>query len=148
MSNNFAKNNEQNPRVTVNDGTKKYDIYNQRGEKLGHFIFSPSDMGIVDRYDHAVIELEDIQKMMEQDDSKEAASTASERIKKEMDYLFNADVSGSFFSISSPFTILETGEFYIVTVLDAVKGIIETETGTRLKRAKTRASKYTQKYHR
>lgn len=148
MSNNFAKNSGQNPRVTVNDGTKKYDIYNQRGEKLGQFIFSPSDMGLLDRYDHAVTELEDIQKMMEQDNSKEAIVTSAERIKKEIDFLFNADVSGSFFSISSPFTLLENGDFYVVTVLDAVKRIVETETGTRLKRAKTRASKYTQKYHR
>lgn len=137
----------QDSRVTVDDGSKVFDIYNKRDEKLGQFIFRPADMGIIERYDHAVSVFEDIQNSLGTDSGEEAVKAASDRMKQEIDILFDADVSGSFFSITSPLTILETGEFFVVNVLNAIKGIIEKETGTRLKRAKTRASKYTRKYH-
>lgn len=137
----------QDSHITIDDGSKVFDIYNKRKEKLGQFVFSPADMGIVERYDHAIKEFEDIQNSMGNDSGAEAVKAASDRMKKEIDILFDADVSGSFFSITSPFTILESGEFFVVNVLNAVKGIIEKETGTRLKRAQTRASKYTRKYH-
>lgn len=148
MSNHFVKNQGgQNKRIVIDDGRKVYDIYNQRNEKIGQFVFSPADMGIVERYDHAVNEFDDIQNTMGNDGGAEVIKLASDRMKKEIDALFDADVSGSFFSHISPFSLLESGEFYVVNVLNAVKGIVEIETGARLNRAKTRASKYTQKYH-
>lgn len=153
MSNGLVKSYDQNPqnehgKIVVDDGTKVYDIYNHRKEIIGQFVFSPSDMGIVERYDHAVAEFEDIQKTLSGDNSKPAIKAANDRMKAEFDYLFNADVSESFFSITNPFTPLESGEFFAVTVLNAVKSVVEKETMIRLKRAKTRASKYTKKYHR
>lgn len=137
--------------VFVDDGSKAYNIRNCRKEIIGKFVFCPSDMGIVERYNHAIAEFEDIQKTFNErngEDNEESLKNASDRIKKTIDDLFNADVSGSFFSIASPFTPLENGEFFVANVLESVRAIVEHETGIRLKRAKTRANKYTQKYHR
>lgn len=148
VNNNKNQQNQQKPRVVIDDGSKTYDIVNKRGDVIGEFVFVPADMGIIERYDHAVSEFESIQAGMEEfDNGTEAIKAASDRMKREIDILFNADISGDFFSITSPFTILESGEFFVVNVLNAVKGIIEKETGIRLNRAKTRASKYTKKYH-
>jgi hypothetical protein len=143
-----AQQNIQGTCISVDDGSKVYDIVNQRKEKLGQFVFSPADVGIVERYEDALKEFDDIQNNLEGTNDASAVSVASDRMKIAIDKLFNADVSGSFFSITSPFTLLESGEFFVVNVLNAVKAVIEKETGTRLNRAKTRASKYTQKYHR
>lgn len=135
-----------NPQIKINDGSKVYEITNQRGEVLGAFTFIPSDIGVVGRYEHTVKEFEKIQSEMA-DVSAEKLPEYEERMKKEIDYLFNADVSGSFFSITSPFTILASGQFYVENVINAVNQIIESETDIRLKRVESKASKYTKKYH-
>lgn len=138
-------------KIKIDDGSKVYDIENMRGEIIGQFTFIPSDMGVVERYNHTIGVFENLQVKLngKENDSdlikvKEEAET---EIKKEIDYLFNADVSGSFFKGKSPFTPVDSGEFYVENVINAVKSVIELETGKRLGKAKTRADKYTQKYH-
>ena len=70
-----------------------------------------------------------------------------EKLNKQIDYLFNSKVSQSFFSITSPFTVLANGEFYIENVLNAIGGLIEAETGKRFNKIKTKVDKYAKKYH-
>lgn len=151
MSNGLVKNIQPvGNKIKIDDGSKVYDIENMRGETIGQFSFVPSDMGIIERYNHTIGVFENLQdKLNENEDDSDLIKVKEEaetEIKREIDYLFDADVSGSFFKGKSPFTPLENGEFYVENVINAVKSVIELETGKRLGKAKTRASKYTQKY--
>lgn len=148
MSNKTIKNRPVNSnRITIDDGSRVYDIVNKRGELLGQFPFVPSDIGIVDRYKHTIQVFDELQTSIGDKPEETAITEMSEKMKKEIDYLFNADVSGTFFKITGPFSILGSGEFFVENVIRAVQGVIEAETGTRLERTKSRASKYTERYH-
>jgi hypothetical protein len=152
MSNGLVKANQGNSNdIVIDDGSRIYNIKNKRGEVMGRFKFVPSDMGIVERYEHTIAVFEGLQAKLsnekEDADIKQIKVEAEAEIKKEVDYLFKANVSGSFFEITSPFTPLESGEFFVESVINAVRAVIEKETGKRLGKAKSRASKYTQKYH-
>ena len=70
-----------------------------------------------------------------------------EKLNKQIDYLFNSNVSQSFFSITSPFTVLANGEFFVENVLNAIGKLIEAETGKRFEKVQTKISQYTSKYH-
>lgn len=149
MSNKLIKNNQQNSNdITINDGSRVYNIKNQRGELLGKFTFNPSDVdGMIERYDHAVSTFQELQDSIGADADGKNISEVSGKMKDEIDYLFNADVSGTFFKFASPFSILESGEFYVENIIKSIQAVIEKETGRRMERVKSRASKYTQKYH-
>lgn len=152
MSNGLVKANQGNSNdIVIDDGSRIYNIKNKRGEVIGRFKFVPSDMGIIERYEHTISVFEGLQTKLseEKDDAdiKQIKIEAEAEIKKEIDYLFKANVSGSFFEITSPFTPLDSGEFFVENVIYAVRSVIEKETGKRLGKAKSRASKYTQKYH-
>ena len=147
MSNKTIKNRPVNSnRITIDDGSRVYDIVNKRGELLGQFPFVPSDIGIIDRYKHTIQVFDELQTSINEKSDETAITEMSEKMKKEIDYLFNADVSGTFFKITGPFSILGSGEFFVENVIRAVQGVIEAETGTRLERTKSRASKYTERY--
>lgn len=133
--------------IFVNDGSRVYNIKNQRGELLGKFTFNPSEVdGIIMRYDHAAAIFKELQDSIGADADGKKLAEVGERMKDEIDYLFNADVSGTFFKFASPFSILESGEFYVENIIKSIQAVIEKETGRRMERVKSRASKYTQKY--
>lgn len=152
MSNKTIKNRPGNTNdIIIDDGSRVYNIRNKRGEILGKFVFIPSDMNIMDRYQHAIETFNKLQEKIsnepENSDIIKIKNECEEEIKKEIDYLFRADASGTFFTITTPFTPLESGEFFVESVLNSVKLIIEKETGKRLEKANSRASKYTERYH-
>ena len=152
MSNKTIKNRPGNTNdIIIDDGSRVYNIRNKRGETLGKFVFIPSDMNIMDRYQHAIETFNKLQEKIsnepENSDIIKIKNECEEEIKKEIDYLFRADASGTFFTITTPFTPLESGEFFVESVLNSVKLIIEKETGKRLEKAKSRANKYTERYY-
>ena len=152
MSNKTIKNRPANTNdIIIDDGSRVYNIKNKRGEFLGKFVFIPSDMSIIDRYQHAVSTFDSLQEKLRNEpgdaDIIKLKKECEEDIKKEIDYMFGADASGTFFTITTPFTPLDSGEFFVESVLNAVRLIIEKETGKRLEKAKSRASKYTERYH-
>lgn len=149
MSNKLAGKNQQSSNdIVVNDGSRVYNIKNQRGETLDTFTFTPSDIGLVGRYEQAAKMFEELQAQLESEGGSEAAkiAEAEEKIKEAIDFMFNSNVSAKFFATTGPFAILASGEFYAANIIDAIRAVIEKETGTRLQRAESRASKYTRKY--
>lgn len=148
MSSKLIKVSQQNSNdIVIDDGSRVYNIKNKRGEILGKFTFIPSDVdGLMERYDHAVSVFREIENSIDKDSDKKALLEAKEKLMNAVDELFNADVSGSFFSITGPLTPLDSGELYVVNIIKAVQAVIEKETGRRLQKV-DRASKYTQKYH-
>ena len=72
--------------------------------------------------------------------------TLDERMCQQVDYLFNAPVSKDFFSITSPFTMLNSGQFFVENVINAIRGVIEQKRDVKLKAVQSHVNKYTQKY--
>ena len=89
----------------IDDGVKSYDIKNYHGKKLCTFCFNPSDTSVVTRYKEVAKNLNEMGDMFKGStkSKEEIALEAENYIKEQYDYLFNADVSGSFFSIMGGF---------------------------------------------
>lgn len=135
--------------IIVDNGLEEYTIKNKQGKVLGTFYFNPADVEIVKRYECVANNIAHIADGISDDAPVEEVIRAlEEKVNKEVDYLFNAEVSESFFSITSPFTPLANGEFFVENVLNAIGKLIEQTTGERFERIKTKVSKYTEKYKR
>lgn len=65
---------------------------------------------------------------------------------EKIDLLFGAPVSENFFKITSPFTVLESGETFAEQIITVIGGIIEKELEAREKAQQERVRKYTAKY--
>ena len=135
--------------AVIDDGTKTYDIENKHGKKLCTFSFNPSDAGVVSRYKEVVNNLNSMGDRLGKNgkSNEEIAVEAEQYIKEQYDYLFCSDVSGSFFSIMSPLTILPSGKLFSQHVMEVIGKLVEEETGQRLKKLNIRINKYTKKYH-
>ena len=115
---------------------------------LGKFEMNPADVELVKRYEHvseAVSHIAD--NVDESKDIVDIVKEMEEKLNKQIDYLFNSNVSQSFFSITSPFTVLANGEFFVENVLNAIGKLIEAETGKRFEKVQTKINQYTSKYH-
>lgn len=147
--------------IQINDGSEVFDIVNTRGELLGQFTFIPSDFDIVRRYEETVQKFEEMQRVIEEKIEREKAEQEKteqdgagiEYLKeldvemgKQVDYLFNAQVSEKFFSITSPFTILNSGEFFVENVINAIRSVVEQKRDVKLKAVENHVKKYTDKY--
>lgn len=134
-------------KIVVDRGLEEYTIEDKKGNVLGKFEMNPSDMEMAKRYEEVAEAVSHI--MDSVDESKDIVdilTEAEDKLSEQVDYLFNAKVSQNFFSITSPFTVLASGEFFIENVLNAIGGLIEAETGKRFKKIQSKVAKYTVKY--
>ena len=103
------------------------------GEEIGSFRFSPTDMGIVARFNEMVEEFGDVVKPLldvwddenaEEGKYAEALRESETRLYETVDTLFNADgAAAAFFGNMSPFSPVD-GKFYCEQVLQAVGAFI------------------------
>lgn len=137
--------------IKITDGFKTYDIVNQEGKLLGQFSFNPSDVNIIHRHTEVVKSLQNIEQEMKTKEKEvgleEAIIAMDAVVYEKVNYLLNSDVAKDFFSIMGPFTPLESGEYFIETVLNVIGRVIESETGTRVKKMENKIKKHTAKYH-
>lgn len=135
-------------KIVVDRGLETFTIEDKKGNVLGSFEMNPSDMEMVKRYEEVSKTIEHLtDDVSEDDNSLETLLLMEKKISEQIDYLFNASVADSFFSITSPFTILANGEFFIENVLNAIGKLIEEETGKKYKKIQTKVNKYAVKYH-
>ena len=138
-------------KIVIDDGYKTYDIENKEGRLLGQFSFNPSDTGIIHRHAEVVKSLEELEMSFSSNDEKksrdEVLKEVEEAIYEKINYLLDADVAESFFSIMGPLSPLASGQYYIESVLDAIGQAIQAETGERVKKINRKISKHTSKYH-
>ena len=135
-------------KIIVDRGLEEYTIEDKKGNILGKFEMNPSDMEMAKRYEEVAEAVSHI--MDSVDESKnivDILTEAEDKLSEQIDYLFNAKVAQNFFSITSPFTVLASGEFFIENVLNAIGGLIEAETGKRFKKIQSKVAKYTLKYN-
>ena len=137
--------------IKINDGYKTYDIVNQDDKLLGQFSFNPSDTGIIHRHAEVVESLEELEMSISSNDGKKSLDEALKEVEAviydKINYLLDADVAESFFSIMGPLSPLASGQYYIESVLDAIGQAIQAETGERVKKINRKISKHTSKYH-
>lgn len=134
-------------KIIIDDGYEEYTIENKNGKVLGSVRFNPSDVAMINRFDDVIKHIQEFSQGI--DDSQDASvisSSFTEMLSNEINYLFNADVAGAFFSITSPLTPLENGNLYFEVVLNAIGKLIESETGRKVQKMQTKISKYTRKY--
>ena len=135
-------------KIVVDRSLEQYTIEDKNGTVLGKFEMNPADMELVKRYEHVAEAVSHIaDNVDESKDIVDIVKEMEEKLNKQIDYLFNSNVSQSFFSITSPFTVLANGEFFVENVLNAIGKLIETETGKRFEKVQTKIGKYTSKYH-
>ena len=113
---------------------------------MGEFRFNPSDTNIIRRYEDVAKFLNEVD-LSKYPEGVEGMTQLEADMKKQILYLLNVGENCELFKIAGPMTPLVSGELYIENVMDAIKAVIEAETGERVKKARSRASKYTQKYH-
>lgn len=119
-------------RITVDDGVKRVPIQNKLGDVIGEFVFRPTDVEIVSRFNYMVEhwgEVTDALDRMEDTrdgtidltdpDVAAAMRDAKERLFRLCDYAFGGNASEAFFGSMNPFSPID-GTFYCENVLMAV----------------------------
>lgn len=135
-------------KIVVDRGLEEFTIEDKKGNVLGRFEMNPADMELAKRYEKVAKEFESMaDKIDESADAVDALISLEKFVYEQIDYLFNADVAAQFFSITSPFSVLASGEFFIENVLNAIGSLIEAETGKRMKKVQSKVNKYAVKYH-
>ena len=136
--------------IKVADGKKTFDLVNQDGKLLGQLTFNPSDTNILER--HAEV-MKQLRKLKEDFSKTERNTTVSEDVAEidrivyeKIDYLLNANVSKTLFSIMGPFSLLANGQFFVENVMDAIAKVMRTDTEMQAKKINDKIKKHTAKY--
>lgn len=138
-------------KITIKTGVKTYDLVNEKDELLGQISFNPSDVNITQRYKKVVEDLEQMdieeKKGDETEDLIESIRKIDEIVYEKINYLTNADIAETLFSIMGPFSPMPTGQYFVEYVMEVIGNIITQETGARVKKMNKRIQKHTKKYH-
>lgn len=133
-------------RITIDTRVKEYEIVDTSGNILGKFQFVPTDAGIVSRYQKVKEWLEEWPNMTNGRDAEEYVPEIEKALKEKIDFLVNAPVSQSFFSVTSPVTPIGDGQIFAGYIIDIIGKIIEKEVRAKNEKVKKATKKYTEKY--
>lgn len=131
--------------ITVNTGAMTIDVMNEKKKKIGEFEFIPTDMDIIKRCEN-VIEFFNKMEVAENATHEELLEVA-DKVKEQFDYLLNGPVSDGIFKQCNPLTVNGNGDFFFESVLEGIKGLIETTLETRINKKIEKVRKATSKYH-
>lgn len=141
--------------ITVDDGSRRVPIMNTQGEEIGAFVFRPTDVDIIDRYNRMAERFDDVTEPLAAlgADTKaapdisdprysEALREASKRLYAAVNELFDSpDAAEAFFGHMSPFSPVN-GEFYCLQVLAQVGQFISAQFDTETKAMSKKARRY------
>ena len=137
--------------IIIDDGLKTYELVNKDKKVLGEISFNPSDMNITQRYKKVVEELENMDVHTkngdETKDTIEAIELTDQIVYEQIDYLVNAPVAETLFSVMGPFSPMPSGQYFVEYIMEVIGNIITQETGARVKKMRKRIQKHTKKYH-
>ena len=136
--------------IKVSNGRKTYDLVDENGKVLGQLTFNPSDTKIMERHAEVMRQLqkmkEDFAKSVRKSTIMEDLEEIDKIVYEKIDYLLNADVSKTLFSVMGPFSLLENGQFYVEHVLDVLGKVIQKDGNAKAKKINDKIKKYTAKY--
>lgn len=137
------------PNININDGRKKYTI---NGDENRAFYVNLTDSAIAVRAKYAMKQLENLA-LDENMDGVEMTAFADEEARKQIDYIFDAEVSKAVFGNISPFAVVnrKTGEMFFESFLKAILPEVEKDQKELMKsmeESEKRISKYTSHYKR
>ena len=137
--------------IIIDDGLKTYELVNKDKKVLGEISFNPSDMNITQRYKKVVEELENMDVHTkhgdETNDTIEAIDLTDPFVYEKIDYLVNAPVAETLFSVMGPFSPMPSGQYFVEYIMEVIGNIITQETGARVKKMNKHIQKHTSKYH-
>lgn len=127
---------------------EEYEFLDASGKPLFTISFHASDIAIIHRYDEVVTYLNklDTSTLQTAENTSEELARIENELAEQLDKMFNANISEPIYSVMSPFTPLSSGKLYVEEIIEKIGGLIEAETGARLKKVQSRMSKYTAKY--
>lgn len=138
----------------VDDGSKTFEIKNAKGEVIGEFTITPSDLGIYERFAKMQDEIDEIVKPIEEmkDDYDLATFTAAtEEIKARLfaaiNKMFGTNQAEKLFGRLHPFSPVG-GEFYFARVLEVVGAQINATFESETKLFGDKVKKYTNRAQR
>ncbi len=144
------KDNNMSEQIKVSNGTKTYDLVNEEGKVLGQLTFNPSDTNILERHAEVIRQLDkmkvDFSKSVRKTTITEDLEEIDRIVYEKIDYLLNADVSKTLFSVMGPFSLLANGQFYVEHVLDVLGKVIQKDGNAKAKKINDKIKKYTAKY--
>ena len=136
--------------IEINSNVKNYDFVDLDGNVLTTISFNPSDINIVRRYEEVMRSMTELKFKFKNRTSKTDLSKLLDEVDaityEKVDYLLNAKVSEKIFSVMGPFSLLESGKFYVEVVLNAIGQIIKTENEKHSKQLEAAINKHTAKY--
>ena len=135
--------------IKINDGSKTYEIVNESGKVVCELTINPTDMGMIPKLNDIIETLKafDIDKDASDEQVRESIVELDGKLIKKVSDLFRHDVSETLFKTCSPMSILDSGNVYIVEVIEAITPVIEKVTKARAAKLEKRMSKYTAAYN-
>lgn len=137
--------------IKIDSGLKTYDVVNKDGKLLCQITFNPTDTGIAKRYEEVKRRLFVLKNGSGRKSKKksivEQLNELDAIVYEQVDYLLDAKVSESIFSIAGPFSPLPSGKFFFESVLAGISQIIQEESKVNTAKIEEKINKYTNKYH-
>ena len=127
--------------IQIRTSLKTYRFNDQNGKRLFDIELNPTDADIIRRAEIVGKKLQEFKPKNVED-----LAAYSDEVKKQLDFLVNADISGKVFQHCGPMSVLDSGRFFFEEVYDAIIKIIGAEIEEKSKQAEKRISQYTQKY--
>lgn len=142
--------------IVVNDGRRRVRIQNQLGEEIGVFMFNPTDLNIVSRYNEVADQFQDVVKPLneanitaegeaEDEDSIAILNRAEAKMIELLDYVINGDSRSAFFGKVQIFSPSD-GKFYCESVLSALGDYISMKFDKEIHAINSRVEKHTHGY--
>ena len=144
--------------ITVDDGSVEVPIRNKQQEVIGVFVFRPTDIGIIERYNKVIGDFDEITAPLESvnikadgtvDEKNEAEmkamKEAEQRLYDACNYLFGGNFAEAFFGKMHPFSPVN-GRFYCENALNAVGQYISAQFDREVKKVNSRVERYTRGY--
>ncbi|MGN0363699.1 MAG: hypothetical protein ACI4ET_12750 [Bilifractor sp.] len=139
--------------ITVDDGTRKYEIQNKFGRKICDVFIRPGDLSILNRYEEVIKALPEIVEPLKtisiksdgtaEDDAEwNAIRTAQAELEKQLNFLFDMDEAQDIFKNRNPFSSVQ-GRFFCEIVIDAIGNIITQVVKEETDNMKARTKAYT-----
>lgn len=138
--------------ITIDDGTREYQICNTFGRRIGTVYFRPADISILDRYQEVMErlpqEISELSQISITNDGKAAESEGwatlkrvEAKLKDEINFLFDTDSADELFKTRNPFSSIG-GEFWVTKILDALGGVIKEAVEEESRLSNERMKKY------